>query len=252
MRLALVQLCSEKGDVAGNLARHAEEIAAAKERKVDAIVFPEMSITGYIDPERWPDAVLTVDGPEVAEFVAMTHGIVAVAGIVEANPTGKPFITQIAAVDGQIACAYRKRHIVDEETEWFTPGPSEPATFDVHGQRLGIAVCADIDNADVYRDCADAGAVAILHCSAPGLYGDQSTRDWQTDYDWWQSECLLKDAAHATANGIYVAASTAAGRTIDEDFPGGGYLYDPEGRCLKSTPDWHPQTLDVTISIDGH
>lgn len=251
MRVALVQMASQKGEIATNLTEHARQIEAAQARGVDLILFPEMSITGYIDPSRWPEAVLRVDGPEINQFVALTSAsdITAVAGLVEHNSNGHPFITQIAAQAGEIVSIYRKRQIVDEEADWFAPGPPEPAIFAVDSVTVGLAACADIDNPAVYRDCARAGAQIILHASAPGLYGDQATRDWQSSFNWWRDECITKDTAHARDNAVFVAAATAAGRTIDEDFPGGGYLFGPDGTLLAATPDWIEQTLDVTIAL---
>lgn len=254
LEIALVQLRSEKGDIDGNLALHALRIDAARERRTAIVLFPEMSITGYIDPTRRPEAVLSLDGPEVARFLALTVGtpVVAVAGLVEANPAGKPFITQIVARDGCLVAVYRKRHVVDEEVAWFSPGPPTPAVFDLGSLRVGLAVCADIDDSAVYRDCALAGARVILHASAPGLYGEQETRNWRTGFDWWRGECFGKDAAHARQNGVYVAAATAAGRTVDEDFPGGGYLFGPDGACLAETEDWSPGVLYATIPLAGN
>lgn len=241
----------EKGDLAGNLARMSGEVAAARNRGIDLVAFPEMSVTGYIEPERMRGAVLRLDGPEVAAFVALTadSGISALAGIVEANPEGRPFITQLVARDGALVAAYRKRQIVDEEALWFAPGPAEPVVFGVAGVPIGLAVCADIDAPEVYRDCAAAGARVIVHAAAPGLYGEQTTRDWASGYRWWRDECMAKDAAHARDNGVFVAVCTQAGRTVDEDFPGGGYLFAPDGRCLAETPDWQPCVLDVSIPL---
>ena len=253
LEIALVQLRSEKGDLDGNLALHALRIDAARDRGTAIVLFPEMSITGYVDPERRPEAVLTLDGPEVARFLALTAGtpVVAVAGVVEANPAGKPFITQIVARDGVLIAVYRKRHIVDEEAMWFAPGLSVPCVFEVDDTLVGLAVCADIDDPAVYRDCALAGARLILHASAPGLYGEQETRNWRTGFEWWRGECFGKDAAHARQNGVYVAVATAAGRTVDEDFPGGGYLFGPDGACLVETEDWSPGVLYATIPLAG-
>ena len=251
LRVALVQLCSEKGNIAGNLARHGAEIEMAVARGIDLIVFPEMSITGYIDPARWPDAILSLDSPEIARFLALTRGsgLTAIAGLVEARPGQKPYITQIVAADGVLVAVYRKRHVVEDEADWFSAGPPQPTVFPVGDVRIGVAVCADIDNPVVYRDCAAAGAQVIVHASAPGLYGEQATRSWESGHAWWRNECMTKDATHARTNGVYVVAATAAGRTVDEDFPGGGFAFAPDGACLAATADWSAGVLDVVIPV---
>jgi len=249
VRIALVQMRCKKGDIRGNLDSIGEAITAAEARGIELIVFPEMSITGYIDPTRRPDAVLALDSGFVEEFVLMTDGsnVTAIAGCVEHNPNGKPFITQIVAASGEYAGWYRKRNVVDEELEWFAPGPSTACVFTHDTMTVGLAICADIDAPQVFRDSARAGAHLIVESAAPGLYGQQATRDWQAGYDWWRGQCHTKLGEHARVNGVYIAVSTQAGRTIDEDFPGGGYLFGPDGMCLAETDDWSECVLDVEI-----
>lgn len=46
-RIALAQISSVLGDVERNVARHIEWTERAIERGADAIVFPELSLTGY-------------------------------------------------------------------------------------------------------------------------------------------------------------------------------------------------------------
>lgn len=253
MKIALVQVRCEKGDVRGNLQRTGEEIDSAVDRGIDLIAFPEMSITGYINPARWPDAVLDLGSEFVAEFVEMTSGtpITAVAGIVEYNPSGKPFITQIAASRGELAGFYRKRNVVDDELDWFTPGRPSAQVYIHDTTTFGLAVCADIDLPAVFQDLARGGAQLVIECAAPGLYGAQATRDWQSGYDWWRDDCHTKLGKYARENGVFIAVATQASRTVDEDFPGGGYLFGPDGACLAETLDWSECVLDVEIPDGG-
>jgi predicted amidohydrolase len=250
MLTALVQMRCEKGDIAGNLERVEAEMSAADGRGVEIIAFPEMSITGYIDPTRWPDAVLDLDSAPVREFVAMTEGraLTAIAGIVERNPDGKPFITQIVASDGRLIGRYRKITIVDEEAEWFSPGDAVPV-FEHRGVPFGISICADIDNHAVFEACVTQGARFVLELAAPGLYGEQETRDWQEGFDWWRRECADQLGGYAREHQIHIAVATQAGRTVDEDFPGGGYLFGPDGATLAATVDWSEGVLDVEIPV---
>jgi predicted amidohydrolase len=241
-----------KGDIAGNLARMRERVDEARARGVEIVCFPEMSITGYLDPARWPAAVVDLDGPEVAAFVALTAGtgLTAIGGVVERNPTGKPFITQIVAQDGRLAGWYRKLTVIDEEAEWFAPGDGGVPVFRHGDLTFGLAICADIESPDVFAAAARQGARVVFEAAAPGLYGEQETRDWQAGFDWWRGECLTKLGRYARDNATHIAVATQAGRTIDEDFPGGGFLFDPDGACLLATPNWSEITLYATIPLD--
>jgi predicted amidohydrolase len=247
--LALVQMHCPKGDVTGNLAAIEGHLREAVARGVEILCFPEMSITGYIDPERWPEAVLSLDHSAVARFTAMTAGtdVLAIAGLVEANPGGNPFITQIAARGGALVAVYRKITVVDEEAAWFAPGPGAGSRRSHPAGPVGLAICADIDNAELFQRLAAAGARIVVEAAAPGLYGEQATRDWSSGYAWWRGECHAKLGGYAREHGIAIAVATQAGRTVDEDFPGGGFLFGADGRCLAETADWSPGVLYAEI-----
>ena len=137
-------LC-EKAAVDRNLESTARYLDDAIAKGIDILCFPEMSITGYADPTKYPDAIVRLDGPEIGNLVGMTRGkpTTVLAGLIEQNPNGRPFITQAVAREGALLGFYRKRRIVEEEAEWFSPGQE---TLVFHHDRLtyGIAICADI------------------------------------------------------------------------------------------------------------
>ncbi|MFI5275094.1 MAG: carbon-nitrogen hydrolase family protein, partial [Ktedonobacterales bacterium] len=247
--VALVQMRSEKGAIAANLDATADYLRQAVERSVDVIAFPEASLTGYVDPTRYPDAVVRLDGPEVARLLALTQRmeLTVIAGLVEANPAGAPYLTQIVARAGRPLGVYRKRTIPPDEAHLFASGMGTTPIFSHQDVPFGLAICADIERPAVFAGAAAAGARLVFECAAPGLYGAQETRDWQSGHAWWRGECHEKLAAYARANGITIAVATAAGRTRDEDFPGGGYVFTPDGACLAESDGWAEGMLVVTL-----
>lgn len=252
LTVTLVQMRCEKGAIDDNLAATRDQFCGAAFRGADIVLFPEMSLTGYVVPQRCPEAILTLDGPEVAALVALTHDREAalVAGIIEAHgapsPADKPYITQIIAAHGELLGCYRKVSIEDEELDWFSPGAEYPL-FEHLGLTFGVAICADVGHREVFAAYARQGAQTVLVAAAPGLYGDQATRNWYSGHAWWRGECLKGPGAYAAEFRIPIAIATQAGRTHDEDFPGGGYLLGPDGRLLAETPDWREGVLDVHL-----
>lgn len=243
----------EKGALARNLNVMQAHLADAVAQGAEIACFPEASLTGYVDPTRYPDALLALESPEVRRFVALTgeFGITALAGIVEANPRhpqGLPYLTQLVARDGELLGVYRKRTIPDDEAHLFTSATSS-AVFAHPRATFGVAICADIDSPQVFADCAERGARVVFECAAPGLYGEQATRDWEAGYRWWRGECETKLSHYSRENGISIAVATQAGRTSDEDFPGGGYLFGPRGELLAATPDWREGALYVDVPL---
>jgi len=146
-RIALIQQRCEKAAIRQNLDSISTVLAEATRRQIDIVGFPEMNITGYADPTRYPQAVIRLNGPEMAEFLRRTQaypGLV-LAGLIEQNPASKPFITQVLASQGRLIGFYRKVTIIDDETAWFSVGEEVPV-FHWDGLTFGLSICADIHN----------------------------------------------------------------------------------------------------------
>jgi predicted amidohydrolase len=136
---------------------------------------------------------------------------------------------------------------VNEEAAWFAPGQDPVPVFAHPATTFGVAICADIDSPAVFAESSRQGARLVFEAAAPGLYGSQAERDWRAGFEWWRGECMSKLGRYARDNGVHIAVATQAGRTVDEDFPGGGYLFAPDGACVAATPDWSEGVLYATI-----
>lgn len=247
MKIALVQMAVHDGDISANLAFMRATIAAAEARGVDVVLFPEVSLTGFLANAGGGGSPLAFDGPAVARFVALTADarITALTGLVKANPAGRPFISQVAARDGSLLGVYRKRTLPPDEAPYYTAGTGLALVPHPAGP-FAMTICADIDNAPLFREIAHAGARLVLHAAAPGLYGDRASRDWRAGFDWWRGECDAKLGRYARENGLFIAVATRAGRAEFEDFPGFGALYAPDG-CRAAIEDWHAGVLDIVL-----
>jgi predicted amidohydrolase len=255
VKIALAQMRCEKGDWAGNMERVEAYMQRAHATGCDIIVFPEMGLSGYCDPGKFPDSVQPLDSPWVRRFVDLTtrHGIAASGGFIEANPAGKPFITQVLAQDGQIAGVYRKVHVVEEEAELYSPGHQTPVfKLRVPGGDLpcALAVCADSDRPDLFAAFARDGVRVVFHSSAPGLYGRRTDEaSWQSGFNWYKSYLFERLPAYAQENGLYVAVATQTGSTIDEDFPGGSFIFGPDGSCLAGVEGYEEVLVAAEVEI---
>jgi predicted amidohydrolase len=251
LKIGLVQMNCEKGAVAENRAEIVRQVAAAAERGVDILAFPEMSLTGYNNPHNYPEAIIRLDGPEVAALLAETrpYPVTILVGLIEANPSGKPFITHIVAREGELLGYYRKVTIKNEEVEWFSAGDGVPV-FQHNDLTFGLAICADIGNETVFAACARQGARIVFEVAAPGLYGEQATRNWAAGFEWWGGDCRHYLGRYAQTYGLWIAVATQAGRTCDEDFPGGAFLFGPDDREHFATPDWSAGVVYLELLIE--
>ncbi len=81
MKIASAQIESKVGDIQGNLKKHLEMINVAAQNKVNLIVFPEMSLTGYCKEESSALALKESD-PELIQLKekAIAFNLVIVVG----------------------------------------------------------------------------------------------------------------------------------------------------------------------------
>jgi hypothetical protein len=120
--------------------------------------------------------------------------------------------------------------------DWHAVGDNVPVSQH-DALTFGIAVCADSDNERVFAECARQGARIVFEVAAPGLYGDRATHDWESGFHWWENDCQTQFSRFTRAHDLWIAVATQAGSTVDEDFPGGGYVFAAAGRRVFATPD---------------
>jgi predicted amidohydrolase len=250
IRVLLAALCCQKGDPAGNLAAHEAVLREAAAAGCDIAVFPEMSLSGSVEPATQAERLLPIDADVVTRMAELTaaHRVAAVFGIAERAIDGVAHITQLYARDGAIVGHYRKRHLGEGE-EAFGPG-SDPATFRFGEVTFGIGICAESGVDYPWDEPAAAGARLLFFPAAPGLHGRRvTTDDWVRGFDWWES-CGLADARrNAARTGTWIGLATQAGTTEDEDFPGIAALIDPTGAVVSRLPDWREGRLIVDIPV---
>ncbi len=160
------------GDVAANVAAHAAAVLAVRARLV---VFPELSLTGYLlaaDPVAPGDPVLT---PLVGACAAT--GSVALVGAPVSDAGGRRSIA-VLGVDGHgVQVLYRKTFLGGDEPAHHVPGPG-PAAVEVDGWRIGLGVCKDTGVPQHVHDTAalgvDVHAAGLVH--APDELAEQDTR----------------------------------------------------------------------------
>ncbi len=250
VRMLLAALRCEKGATDENLAEHRRVLYDARDEGCAIAVFPEMSLTGSLDPSRTPELLVTLDDPSVAAMTALTAeaGVAAVFGVSERAADGAAHITQVAAEHGRIIGVQRKRHLGDGEESY--TAADEDATVEVDGVRCAVAICAESSTARPFAHAVEAGAKLVLFCAAPGLYGRRiDEAAWRRGWDWWRGEGVGDVQRHARERRLWIAVATQAGSTHDEDFPGVAALVDPEGNLRAALPDWREGALVVDVPV---
>jgi predicted amidohydrolase len=170
LNIAVAQPECAAGDVAGNAARHALLVRAARAR---VVVFPELSLTGY----ELADAPVVDPGDEnlsPLRRACADAGCVALAGAPVAGPGKRPSIGVLAISASGVEVAYRKLWLSTQEAARFDPG-SAPRVLEVDRWRLGLAVCKDTGTPEHVLDTARMG----IDLYAAGLVMHPDERDEQ-------------------------------------------------------------------------
>ncbi len=155
MRVCIAQINTTPGDFQGNLARIKSGIDVALARQCDAVIFPELTIPGYLSQDLmyntgYVDRNLAIL-QEVCDYSSGMKDLNVVVGYIGRNSqAGKPFFNMAAVIrDGDVVGEYKKSLLpfydVFDELRYFEPG-TELTIVKIAGKRVGIAICEDLWN----------------------------------------------------------------------------------------------------------
>ncbi len=111
MKVGLAQIDCKLGDVKANLEKIRGFISEAKKRKVDLLVFPELSLTGYSVGSLVPEVAIRVDNPLIKELKKESKGISLVIGFVEESKEHNFYNSALYLEKGRIKHLHRKIYL---------------------------------------------------------------------------------------------------------------------------------------------
>ncbi|MGD9054113.1 MAG: nitrilase-related carbon-nitrogen hydrolase, partial [Desulfobacterales bacterium] len=109
IRIAAVILNCPVGRVSDNLERMAGWVGAAKKQGVDVVCFPEMNVTGYSTRANIKKVAEPVPGKisQSVSEMAQAYDIAILAGLAEADLTGRVFASHLVVTKQGVAGTYR-------------------------------------------------------------------------------------------------------------------------------------------------
>ncbi|MBI1290448.1 NAD+ synthase [bacterium] len=254
MRVALAQINSRVGDLEGNFQKAKASYDAASAEGADVVLFPEQTFAGYPAKD-----LLTRDGfirrnAEIVEaFARLTSsGPVAVVGYPERHdgPGHRLYNTAAVCRGGAVTDRYRKwllpTYDVFDEDRYFDEGQT-PLVIEVRGRRLGVTVCEDIWNDELYWSnrlyernpiaaASKAGAEILLNISAsPFTLAKRGVR-----------KAMMASAART--HGLPIAQVNLVGANDDLVFDGVSMAFDSEGRQIAQARDFEDDLLIVDFA----
>jgi predicted amidohydrolase len=159
MTIAAVQLRCVAGDIDANIQRHLAAAEQAATHRVDLLLFPELSLTGY-EPDLAAELAITLQDPRLSALreSAMAHQLTLVCGAPLRSSDGDAlYIGAIVFTPDGTLYSYTKQHLHGPETQVFTQGNGGPL-LSVQEHQIGLAICADILQPSHPQCAADGGA----------------------------------------------------------------------------------------------
>jgi predicted amidohydrolase len=186
-RVAIAQINPKLGDLQANLSLYEAKIHEGKEAAANLLLFPELSLTGYLLRDTVPDVALSARSPEMKKLKELSRALPFVAGLVEESADHRFFNAAIYFEDGEIRHVHRKVYLptygMFDEQRYFARGDRVRA-FDSKFGRLAILICEDLWHPSTIYLAALDGARGVLCPSSSPLRGvvDGQTQDDNARY----------------------------------------------------------------------
>lgn len=237
--VALAQITCQLHDKAANLKRMTEVV---RKTKGDIVIFPELSLTGYLPRDDLFAQAEHTDGPSMRKMVQLAKAtkkdIVFGAPIRDPKVPGLVYNSSLLASGNGRLFRYDKVYLANfgpfEEKVYFAPGRSAVVGEGLHA-RLGLMVCYDMFFPELSKLEALEGAQILVNISAAPTTSKQSF--------------MRVIPGRAVENALFVAYANMVGVHGGLVFGGGSVLYGPRGDELAKAEDLHEDVVEHTIDL---
>jgi NAD+ synthase (glutamine-hydrolysing) len=250
LNLALAQIATKLGNISANLEKHLNYIKQAKAQKADLIVFPELSLTGYI----LQDIVSTVsrrpsdDDPIFKPLLAASRDLDIVVGFVDEDPRHRFYIASAYLSAGRVIHVHHKVYLptyaLFDEGRFFAHGDSIRA-FDTRFGRVGMLICEDFWHASPpYLLWLDGADILLFSSASPGRGLNEHDK---LESAWWVENV---NQSYANLFTSFVVHSNRVGYEDGLNFWGGVTVYDPRGERLAHGPYFEEALTFATLDLN--
>ena len=239
IKIDIAQINPTVGDLINNTQQIIDLSIKAAQQGSDLLVFPELSLTGYL-----PEDLLLRTGfiQQVEETVNKIKNAVPEAiSIVFGAPHQQDGKLYNAAylIQSRSIQIYHKQQLpnysVFDEKRYFSAG-SEPFVFTIKGQRIGLLVCADIWNAQTVKETARYGINSIISINAsPFHVGKHQQR----------LEEVKKRVLENQVNFVYV---NLVGGQDEIIFDGGSFAMNAKAQITHQLPFFKTATTSLATA----
>ncbi|MFJ8853384.1 NAD+ synthase [Streptomyces sp. NPDC102437] len=256
LRLALNQIDSTVGDLAGNTEAIVHWTRHSAEQGAHLVAFPEMVLTGYpvedlalrpsfveasrqalralaarLDAEGFGELPVVVGYLDRSETAQPRYG----------QPAGSPQNAAAVLHRGQVALTFAKHHLpnygVFDEFRYFVPGDSMPVVR-VHGVDVALAICEDL--------WQDGGRVPAARAAGAGLLLSINASPYEREKDDTRLELVRKRAQEAGCTTAYLAMIGGQDELV---FDGDSIVVDQDGEVIARAPQFAEGSVVLDLEL---
>ena len=231
MNLALAQINTKLGDVNANLEKHLALAKEAAQSGADLLIFPELSLTGYVLQDIAADVARPASAadPVFKPLLDASRSLDLLVGFVEVDTRYRFYISAAYLSGGEIVHVHRKVHLptygIFDESRYFAAGDSFKA-FDTRFGLVGALICEYFWHvSSPYLLWMDGADLFYLTSASPGR---GITDEILGSAQWVQDV----NRAYAGLFTSFFAHSNRVGFEDGLNFFGGSTVYDPDGRQI--------------------
>ena len=229
--VAAAQIAPRLGDVDANLALHEAAIAEARGKGADLVVFPELSLTGYLLRDMVSTVALRLDAPPIQQLKRLSKKIAILVGFVEETPSFRFHNAAVLLDRGEIVAVHRKVYLptygMFDEQRYFARG-GEIRAFDSRFGRGAILVCEDLWHPSTAYLAALDGATFILCPSASPLRGVSEGHEQDDNARYWE----MINEFYASTFSLSLVYANRVGFEDGIGFWGGSEILDAAGERI--------------------
>ncbi|MFZ4208699.1 NAD+ synthase [Streptomyces griseoincarnatus] len=256
LRLALNQIDSTVGDLAGNAETIVRRTRESAGQGAHLVAFPEMALTGYpvedlalrssfVEASRASLRALAArladeglgDVPVVVGYLDRS----AAAQPKYGQPAGAPRNAAAVLHRGEVVLSFAKHHLpnygVFDEFRYFVPGDTLPVVR-VHGVDVALAICEDL--------WQDGGRVPAARSARAGLLLSVNASPYERDKDDTRLELVRKRAQEAGCTTAYLAMT---GGQDDLVFDGDSIVVGADAEVIARAPQFSETCLLVDLDL---
>ncbi len=250
LNLALAQIATKLGNVESNLEKHLDYIQQAKAQNADLVLFPELSLTGYV----LQDLASTVahrptdDDPIFRPLLEASKKLDLVIGFVDEDSRHRYFIASAYLSGGRVLHVHHKVYLptyaLFDEGRFFSPGESIRA-FDTRFGRFGLLICEDFWHAyPPYLLWLDGADLLLFSSASPGRGLNKHDK---LESAWWVENV---NQSYANLFTSFVAHSNRVGFEDGLTFWGGATVFDPSGERIAHGPYFEEALTMATLDMN--